>query len=157
MPRLKASSRRPKRVRIPLVCHTGIGPVRQLWEFCSGLGRSLRQENLRRCLLLGFLFPREGESGWTSSDPAGKKRTIVIEVLEDDPFLRPILEKHEAMGMREERTLWVLRTCLAGHSILSQASKGGGSERGGKRSSGEGIDPEKHSETAEKLVKGLFR
>ena len=145
--------RRSKRLR--MVCHTGIDPVRQLWEFCSELGRS-RQENLRRCLLLGFLFPREGESEWTSSDPAGEIRTIVIEILEDDLVLQPVLEKHESILLPGERTGWVLRTCLAGYSILSRASMGVGSERSGKRSSGGGIPTQKHSETAEKLLKGLL-
>ena len=142
--------------RLRMVCHTGIEPVRQLWEFCSGLGRSHRQENLRRCLLLGFLFPREGESEWTNSDPAGEIRTILIEILEDDPALQPVLEKHESILLPGERTGWVLRTCLAGYSILSRSSQGRGSERSGKRSSGEGIPPKKHSETAEKLLKGLL-
>ena len=117
---------RPKRFRIRLVCHTGIDPVRQFWEYFSGLRRDLRQEYLRRCLLLGFRFGKTGEVAWPEPASGGKAKKVEVLILGDDLDLRPFLSKYESMGFLELRTLWVLRMCLAGHDMLRGSLKGRG-------------------------------
>jgi hypothetical protein len=155
MPKPSVPTGRPKRFRIHLVCHTGIDPIRQFWELFSGLRRSLRQEYLRRCLLLGYRFGRTGESGWPEPDPDGKVRKVEIQILGDDPDLHPFLSKYEAMGMWEARTLWVLKTCLAGHGILSGSVEGIAAPLSEPQDA-PGSKTDNRPESAETLLGGLF-
>ena len=149
---------RPRILRIHLAVHTGIGSGRIFWEYVSTNVRPcLRQEYLRRCLLLGHRFGKTVKTDFvTDQDPGGKIMKVRIPIQADDPDLGSFLSKYETTRMLEARTLWVLGTCLAGHAILTGVLKetaSGPDDLPGK----EEKDPAANRPgLSEKLRKGLF-
>jgi hypothetical protein len=110
---------------------------------------------LRRCLLLGYRFGQTGESCWPEPDSGGKVKKVEIQILGDDPDFQPFLSKYEVMGMWEVRTLWVLKTCLAGHGLLSGSMEGIADPPGEPKETS-GTKPDNRPESAETLLGGLF-
>ncbi len=144
----------PKRIRIKLVCYTGIDPIRRFLEFYWMLRKTLRPEYLRRCLIAGTRFGSSTESVLSEPGSSGTVRTILIEILDDDPDLKVFLEKHNSMGAKDLRSLWVRETVLSGHEILSRTVP----ERIEKKGRAEGAEarnvPEKIQ--SEDIFGGLF-
>lgn len=108
---------RAKRIRIRLFCHMGIEMDKRFWESYSIRRREVRQDHLRRCLLVGFLSGRLLESGPPESD--AQILSIQIEILADDPDYVLILDKYHSLWTGDDRTSWVRKTVLSGHEIIS--------------------------------------
>ena len=110
---------RPRRIRIWMVCHTGIPALRNFLDFLSGIRRTHRQEYLRTCLMMGFRFGQPEDSGWSEPDPDGKIRKIRVDFSGDHPCLGGFLKKYDSMESWDRNTRWVLKTLIFGHEILS--------------------------------------
>ncbi len=146
---------RPRRVRIGLVCHTGIRPFREFLTFFSGLRRSLRQEYLRRCLVTGLRFGHFFESEWPEKDSEGNLRKVRVEITDGDPDLTPFLRQYDSRDEWEGRTLWVLKILLAGYGILSGSIEGTIVPVGESQAAFE-TKTDNRTESSEKLLGGLF-
>ena len=110
---------RARRVRISMVCHTGIEPLRKFLDFFSGIRRSERQEYLRTCLFLGFRFGCPKKEEWPEPEPNGKIRNIRVDFFVDHPYLGRFLQRYDSRESWDKNTRWVLKTLILGHEILS--------------------------------------
>jgi len=126
MPRPPTPTGRARRIRIGIVCHTGIEPLRQFWEFFSGMRRAHRQEYLRTCLFLGFRFGCPKKEEWPEPEPNGKIRNIRVDFFVDHPYLGQFLQRYDSRESWDKNTRWVLKTLILGHEILSGNDPGRG-------------------------------
>lgn len=147
---------RPRVSRVRLVFNTGIEPVRQFWEYFCGIRLSLRQEYLRRCLILGFRFGQSSETPlWQRQkpDPKGEIFRATIFILKDDPDLSEILEHYASVWA--DRSMWLLKTALAGHQILS-GQEDRNPESGATTSEDPGHKTDHPPEPREDILGGLY-
>lgn len=129
---------RPRRVRIRLVCHTGIRPFRKFLDVFDGLRLSNRQEYLRRCLVTGLRLGRSLGSVWSEDEAGGSLRKLQIDVSDGDPDLTTFLQEYDSRAAWPGRNLWILETILSGYEILSgsleeKKSLGGQGEGSGRK------------------------
>lgn len=111
---------RARRVRISMVCHTGIEPLRKFLDFFSGIRRSERQEYLRTCLFLGFRFGCSKKEEWPEPEFDGKIRNLRLDFFSDHPCLGQFLKRYDSREAWDKNTRWVLKTLILGHEILSE-------------------------------------
>lgn len=142
---------RAKRIRVRLLCHMGIEMDKRFWESYSSRRRAVRQDHLRRCLLVGFLVGRHVESSRPTS--TGQVLSVQIEILADDPDYRGFLDEYNSRWTGDDRAGWIRETVLAGHALISGntvLSREPGTERQPESSVASA------SEDPEKLFRGLF-
>ena len=112
---------RPRRIRIGMTCHTGIGPLRKFLDFFSELRQGERPEYLRTCLFIGFRFGHPEQFVWPDEDAPSNGKTRKIQVLfpGDHPCLGGVLKKYDAGASWDKNTRWVLKMIVVGHEIVS--------------------------------------
>lgn len=142
---------RAKRIRVRLLCHMGIEMDKRFWESYSSRRRAVRQDHLRRCLLVGFMFGRPVKSARPTSP--GQVLSVQIEILADDPDYRVFLDEYKSRWTGDDRAGWIRETVLAGHDLVSGNVVSDREDGAGRRQESPG---ESDSEDPKKLLGGLF-
>ena len=142
---------RAKRIRVRLLCHMGIEMDKRFWESYASRRRAVRQDHLRRCLLVGFLIGRHVKSARPTS--TGQVLSVQIEILADDPDYRVFLDEYKSRWTGDDRAGWIRETVLAGHDLISGNAALSQEPSAERRPESPG---EPGSEDPEKLLGGLF-
>jgi hypothetical protein len=139
--------------RVRVVFHAGIPLDRAFLDFYWSYRRGIRAELLRRCLIVGRIFPGDlpGENHPVLQD--GKVVKVSILIQRDDIGLESFLAEFGTKGSWDGRDLWVRETVLRGYLAIAG---GGNASLPGAPVRGEECPPE-NPRDPKTMFGGLFQ